>query len=151
MALPWASRLPVSSTIRRFSRSNIFRLTVLVPQAPVSAHVALGLDLPGLVEAREPEDLDAFLLRPAAGVDEVLDGVSPARHGAAGGGADIRPAGLADDHPLAAAGAHGAAVHLLHVEQCVLGRAALPERIAVRRYHVAGSGEAGMVLEFEIG
>src|SRR6056297_1718140 len=90
--------------MRVFSLSNILGVPVLVPQAPVGADVAFRVDFPGLVEAGEPEDFDAVFLCPAAGIDEVLDGVLPRGHRAARRRADIRPAGLAHDHPLAAAG-----------------------------------------------
>jgi hypothetical protein len=53
---------------------------VLVPQAPVGAHVALGAHLPGFVEGGEVEQFDAVLVGPAAGVDEVLHRAFARRH-----------------------------------------------------------------------
>jgi hypothetical protein len=63
----------------------------------------------------------------------------------------VGPAGLADQHPLAGCGGPRARHHGLHVGQRLLARAAFPERVAVGHHHVAGGGDARMLLEQVVG
>jgi hypothetical protein len=66
MALP-VGRVSAWAFMHEFIQPNLGRPS-LSHKAPVGAHVALGAHLPGFVEGREVEDLDAVLARPSVQV-----------------------------------------------------------------------------------
>lgn len=121
-----------------------------VPEPPERADAAFCADFPALVEGREVEHGDVLFLRPALGVDEVLEGVVVAGFGGTEGFTRAGPAGFGDDDGLGAGCLFGLVVHLLHVQQGIVDVAALPIRVAIREDDVAGLGDQRAIREFVV-